>query len=227
MSNRPRSCGLRASVLVIAALLGGCDSGGGGPEPVYFSMSNYEGCVVAYARLRLDGAGTEIARRSDGTVDCSLSPELAGAGCTLDIEENEGRGTLRAAVSGCRVPVVSGLFSCEFLKADLSFLNTDEGSGCGCLSYDQSCYVNGICDLCAGRSADRGSCEDCGNNRDDDRDGKVDCDDPDCELTMECGYGRTTISCQASTTTIPTTSTSTSVTMPPPAPRTSLFGVRD
>src|SRR5688572_23181474 len=96
MISRSRSIVFCTAVLAVVGLLDSCD--GGGTERIYISMSNYEGCVTAFARLNLDGTDAELARKPDGTVDCTLSPELVSAGCTLSIEEDNEFGDLRAIV---------------------------------------------------------------------------------------------------------------------------------
>jgi hypothetical protein len=226
MDSQPRSVAFACAVLAIAGLLGSCDGNGGGSstQTVYVSMSNYEGCVTAFSRINLLEADAVLLRTDDGSPDCTLAPELASAGCTITFEElNEGA-TLRAVVTGCRVPEVSNLYSCKYDGVDVPVFNTDAGSSCGCLSYEHSCYVNGICDICASEDADRGDCEHCSNERDDDGDGDEDCDDSDCELTDECGYGRSTITCSTTTT---ATVTSTSLAAPVSAPMTELVGAHD
>jgi hypothetical protein len=225
----PRSLRI-ASAIVLAALLGSCD-GSGGTQTVFFSMYNYQGCATAYVRIDLRSADSEIARTDEGELDCVLVPELAGRGCTLIFRELDD-GWIEAEVDGCRVQVESDLFSCNFTRVDFAALNAGQGrdSTCGCLAYEDSCYVNGVCDVCASREAGRQLCERCGNNLDDDYDDEVDCDDPDCELNEECGYGRSTITCThgPSTSTTSTTLTSTTNAFPPPlASMTELFGSRD
>lgn len=226
MTSHLRSVAFGSALLALAGLLGSCDGNGGGSstQTVYISMSNYEGCVTAFSSVNLLEADAVLLRNDDGSPDCTLSPRLAAAGCTILFEElNEGA-TLRAVVTDCRVPEISNLYSCKFDGVDVSVLNTSTGSGCGCLSYESSCYVNGVCDICASEDADRGDCENCSNERDDDGDGDEDCDDSDCELTDECGYGRSTITCSTTTT---ATVTSTSLAVPVSAPMTELSGAND
>lgn len=224
MITRSTFQGVRATAVALAILTGGCDSGDGhGTERVFFSMSNYEGCTVAFTTLKLGSPDSELVRNGDGSADCTLTPELASAGCTMSFEENSEAETLRIAVSGCRVPTLSNLFSCEYRKAAMNVLNTEEGATCGCLSYPESCYVNGVCDLCASQDANRAGCENCSNNTDDDGDGFADCDDDDCELTSECGYGRSTLPCPSTTV----TTTSTTVTTPVLPANGEVSGSRD
>jgi hypothetical protein len=203
-----RFTGLRAALLLVTAFVAGCDEGGDGTQAVYFSSSNYQGCATEYVSFHSRQYG-ELVRKDDGNLDCTLSPLLTSMGCTLTLRENDSNDAVGAVVDHCRVPNNANLFSCVYRNPDFFALNTEEGANCGCLAYEDSCYVNGICDMCASRDAERGACEDCNNNLDDDDDGRTDCDDHDCQLTDDCGFGRTTVTC-SSTTTTTTTSTSTS-----------------
>lgn len=199
MGIRPRSIAFLSAVVALAGILTSCDGGGGGTQRVYFSLSDYDGCATAYVKLK--SLEDELARNPDRSPACTLSPELSDAGCHLVFTELDEGQVLEAAISGCRVPKVANLFSCDYVKVNVVALNTEAAAACGCLTRQTSCYINGICDLCAGRQGDRQGCEDCTNHMDDDGDHQVDCDDMDCELTMDCGFGRTTLMCSSTTTT--------------------------
>jgi hypothetical protein len=208
------SVGFHAALLATAVILAGCDEGSsGGVQSVYFSSSNYQGCATEYVRFRAIEYG-EVLRKDDGNLDCTISPGLADAGCTLELGENDSSDSVLATVDGCRVPNDVNLFSCEFRDPDFFALNTEANVHCGCLAYEDSCYVNGICDMCASRDAERGACEDCTNNLDDDGDKRIDCSDRDCEFTDECGFGRSTITCINSTSTTTTSTSTTTDTVP-------------
>ncbi len=208
-----RSVGFLAVILALPVLLANCNGGGGGPKRFYFSMNNYGGCETAYVDLDLELASAVVGRKEDGSVNCALDPELEKLGCTITFEEHGGV-TLSATVTDCHIPIVSTLFDCEFEAVDAAGFEFEPSDGCGCLTTDSSCYVNGICDLCASSDADVASCENCDNDLDDDNDGKIDCADTDCELTSECGFGRTTVTCSTNPVFATTT---TSNTLPPAA----------
>ncbi len=214
MQMSPRGLSSYASAFVAAMLLASCDSSGG-PTTVHFSMSNYDGCVVAALDVDLDEVKARVARKPDGTADCEISASLGQRGCRMTIQEqgSDENGTLFVEIDECQVGSITEMFSCRFLEADLDFLNL-EASDCGCLTHHDSCYTNGICDVCAVGSPGRKGCEDCDNGADDDGDSHTDCDDNDCELTQDCGFGRTTITCTDSTETTFTTLTTSTTSEP-------------
>ena len=205
-----RSALLFSSLTASAIFSAGCEDGNGsGTQRVYFSMTNYDGCVVAHAGVDLEAANADLARNDDGTVACEISPALAAAGCESDFAEIGNGAQLAVEISGCGINVVQNLFSCDFRHVDISKLAFEPSEDCGCLTHSSSCYENGICDLCASDDPNRSGCENCDNNLDDDDDDKIDCSDPDCRFAESCGFGRTTLSCRVSTTTTTDTTTST------------------
>jgi hypothetical protein len=210
---------LAGTSLILAALLctqTGCNSGGNN-ETVYFSINDYQGAIYAYVSIDLSAPDQEIARNADGTFQCTIDPALAAAGCTLTLSEDESDATLLAEVEDCDLSVVASLFSCVFVKVDVSAMEFGPSDHCGAKVDEDSCYVHGICDVCASTQPGRQGCEACGNLLDDDGDGKADCDDSDCDLTEDCGFGRTTVTCDITSTTGTTTS-STTLPVAVPAP---------
>jgi hypothetical protein len=200
---------LCASVLLIVSLVTGCDDGNGpGTQRVHFSMSNYDGCIVTLANLDLAAADADIARNDDGSVACSISAELDAAGCEIAFTEPEGGGELSVEIGSCSILGIATLFSCDFRHVDMKKLEFEPSAGCDCWTDASSCYFNGICDLCASGDANRTGCENCDNNRDDDGDGELDCEDSDCRFAKSCGFGRTTVTCRSSSTTTTTSDTS-------------------
>jgi hypothetical protein len=221
----------RACALVALALYTSCNDGDGAPGPVtvHYSMTNYDGCVEEEASLELAAAHSVVARTDTGVPDCTLDERLASRGCTMIVGDVNAGERLTILVR-CGVGDHTPLFSCKFTTIDLAALNDDANISCGCLAQQDACYTHGVCDLCASETTERTGCEECDEGLDEDGDGEIDCDDTDCELTQECGFGRTTITCSDSTSTSTTSSTLEFVleaVEPEAAPMTHLFGARD
>ena len=113
---------------------------------------------------------------------------------------------LRVSISNCFINAYSSLASCRFESADIRKLEENTFATCDCES-ERRCYYNRQhCDvspyLCINTSADPGSCEDCFNGIDDDGNGILDCEDPNCSPSFDCGTlgSSTTATCPPSTT---------------------------
>jgi hypothetical protein len=209
-----------AFLLVVGGLLASCgggdgDGGGGGNQDLrlFFGQNGEGSCSNLVIEVDVDDAGAELSRTINGTVDCDLNSTLDGNGCDVDFAEIEDGDTLRVTISGCTIPAVSSLFSCQFDDVDLSELREQTSAQCSC--------SNAGCDasppICVARVQDPGACEDCNNARDDDDNGLIDCQDPNCEHSPLCGNDgttTTTVDRNTTTTTIEGGTTTTSTTLP-------------
>ena len=200
-----------ALALSLAGMLADCGGGGGGGDGgggnslrLFFGINGEGSCNSVIVNVDLAGADAVLERDDDGLVDCVLDAFLASRGCHATFTELNGGDKLRATISGCTIPAVSNLFVCGFQEVDLSALVTESTAQC-------VCAVPG-CDntppLCIDEDADPRSCEDCGNGTDDDGNGLIDCDDPNCEHSPAC-VPSTTSTTSGTTTTIDDSSTTT------------------
>lgn len=202
-----RKVGMGAFALTLAGVLGGCNNGGGGNGILlYFGINGSGSCDVVVVDVDLEDADAEIARDAEGAVQCVLDQDLEDDGCDIDFEEDGGH--LIATISGCTIQGVSNLFSCVFEHVDISDLNANATAQCDC--RQEACDPTPP--VCISPVRDPRSCEDCDNGVDDDDDGEVDCDDPDCSNDPVCNGTTTSTTSTTSTTTTSSTSTTTTTT---------------
>ncbi|MFN2378081.1 MAG: hypothetical protein ABR538_16240 [Candidatus Binatia bacterium] len=205
--------GMGALALTLAGVLGGCnDNGGGGLVRLFFGINGSGNCTSVIVDVNLDDADAVIARDEFGDVQCVLNATLDNNGCSISFTELQD-GTLRAVISGCTIPAVTNLFNCLFENVDISELQSTATAQCSCTN--QNC--DGTPPVCISLDPDPRSCEICDNGEDDDGNGLVDCDDPNCENSPECAPTTTTTSTSTSTvgettSTTDTTTTSSSTT---------------
>jgi hypothetical protein len=194
---------------VIAAAvtaLPGCDNGDGTPVRLFFAMANSAACEPLDIFVDLDQSGASLAKRGDGSPDCSLSAQLVAEGCQATFS-SANDAELTVHVTNCEAWEAT-MFECGFRNVDLVQLSAAVHAVCDCAD-EAVCYLNGsTCyrtpELCVTQNPAGNDCEQCYNDIDDDEDGQVDCDDGNCWL--ECGVGLTTITCppsSSSTTTLP------------------------
>jgi len=207
-----------ALALSLAGMLANCGGGGddgdggGNSLRLFFGINGEGSCNSVVVSVDLADADAILERKVDGTVDCTLDTFLAGKGCHATYTELDGGDRLRVTISGCAIPAVTNLFVCGFQQVDISDLVTESSAQC-------TCAVPG-CDntppLCIDEDADPRSCEDCENGRDDDANGLVDCDDPNCEHAPPCvdSTTSTTTTTIADTITTTTTEIVTTTTLP-------------
>jgi hypothetical protein len=219
MKNVRRSFACSCAFLLVGALAG-CNNGNGDSKQTfrYFvGMNNFGECGELFAGFDLEAAGAVVARTEDGDPDCTIDPALAVNGCALEIRADANAMGVR--VEGCEIPAVTNLFSCLFEQGTVRDLDEQMNADCTCAN-EPICHFNTPClrlpALCISETPDP-RCEICDNGIDDDGDGKLGCDDPNCDA--DCGVGQTTITCPSSTGTYPPTTstdtTSTSSTSPP------------
>lgn len=209
-----RKVGMGALALTLAGVLGGCNNGNGsGLIRLYFGINGSGSCNSVTVEVNLDDAGAIIARDEEGDLQCELNSALAESGCDIAYQELE-NGDLRVTIDECVIPAVTNLFSCLFEQVDISELQETASSICAC--RNEGC--DGTPPVCiSDKSPDPTICEDCDNGKDDDGNGLIDCEDPNCENAPECGATTTTTSTStsvtvSSTSTTVSTTTSTSVT---------------
>lgn len=207
-----RTIVLGGILLPVSMLAVACDGSGGGPSSaiVHFRNSNWGSCRELTVEVDLEEAGAVLTRRPDGSVDCEVP---AGGWCRDVLFDEIDCGRKLRVVMGCHVNPEAILFHCAFSEPDAKALTSATTARCSC-SETPVCDLNdAYCDsrpaICASTNADAGACENCSNRVDDDRNGFVDCDDPNC-FTEECGYG----SRSSSTVTCPSTTQTTSTTVP-------------
>lgn len=210
---RDRHHAAALSLLCIGMLLGGCGNGNGGddaPSQHFVGTVNFGPCDFVTVWIDLEVGRAKVSHRSNGMVDCTPSPLLEARGCTVMFAELDSGRQLVTTIDGCAVPEDSvDLFSCVFDKIDVERLEAATVSSCSCAD-EPLCFLNGsTCrrepTLCIGKGEEPGACEDCGNGRDDNGDGLVDCSDPDCSWSNYCGaFGpnNSTVTCSSSTSTI-------------------------
>lgn len=215
MESSGRRIGSWAWMLVFGALLASCSGngndnnggGGGGGETVllYFGSNGDGNCSNVVVDVRLNDANAVLSRKSNGDADCDLSGVLDDKNCNVAFDEISGGDTLRVTISGCTIPAVTNLFSCEFTDADISKLSDETSAICACKKAG--------CDtsppICISEFENPASCEDCDNHVDDDDNDLVDCLDPNCEHSPLCAEPTTTIT---TTTTLVNNTTTTTVT---------------
>ncbi len=198
-----RKIGMGAVALTLAGVLGGCNNGSGSDLiKLFFGINGGGSCNSVVVEVNLADADAVIERDNDGNLQCELASALDAAGCNISFSE-PGGGVLRVTVSGCTINGVSNLFSCLFEDVDISQLQQTAEGQCACTNAPG-------CDntppVCISRNADPTSCEDCDNGVDDDDNGLIDCDDPNCSNDPICGPETTT---STTSNTISSTSTST------------------
>ncbi|HXC52070.1 MAG TPA: hypothetical protein VN634_14380 [Candidatus Limnocylindrales bacterium] len=198
-----RKIGMGAVALTLAGVLGGCNNGSGSDLiKLFFGINGGGSCNSVVVEVNLADADAVIERDNDGNLQCELASALDAAGCNISFSE-PGGGVLRVTVSGCTINGVSNLFSCLFEDVDISELQQTAEGQCACTNAPG-------CDntppVCISRNADPTSCEDCDNGVDDDDNGLIDCDDPNCSNDPICGPETTT---STTSNTISSTSTST------------------
>jgi hypothetical protein len=207
-----RKVGVGAMALTLAGVLGGCNNGGGGLIRLFFGINGSGNCSQVIVEVNLEEAGAIIARDVEGALQCVLNSTLDAAGCDITFNELQ-NGNLRATINGCTIPAVANLFSCLFEDVDISELQETASAICSC--------KNAGCDenppVCIGEDIDPTSCENCTNGQDDDGNGLVDCQDPNCRNSPACQETTTTSTTSTSnpgdsTTTTDTVTTSSSTT---------------
>ena len=182
-----RKVGMGAVALTLAGVLGGCNNGsggGGGLIRLFFGINGSGSCSTVVVDVNLEDAGAQISRDEFGDVQCVLNAVLDANGCNISFSELE-NGDLRAVINGCTIPAVTNLFSCLFEDVDISQLQDTASAQCTCTT--QNC--DGTPPVCISLDPDPRSCEICDNNQDDDGNGLVDCEDPNCDNAPE--YVRT------------------------------------
>jgi hypothetical protein len=191
-----------ALALSVAGMLASCGGGGGGNGGgnsllLFFGINGEGTCSNVVVTVDLGDADAVLARNDDGGPDCKVDTTLAGNGCFATFTELNNGANLRATIAGCTIPAVTNLFSCTFEEVDVSDLVTESRAQCTCAAPG--------CDngppLCIDMDPDPRSCEDCDNGRDDDGNGQVDCDDPNCRQSPSCSGSTTTTTTGAVTST--------------------------
>lgn len=194
-----------ALALLLAGVLADCGGGGGGNGggglQLFFGMSGDGSCQRVVVDVDLAAAGAVLSRDNDGAPDCAPDVSLANSGCEAAFAEVNGGDDLRVTIDGCTIPAITNLFSCFFDEADISELNAESGARCTCTT--PGCDVTPA--LCIDENPVPQSCEACSNGVDDDADGLVDCDDPNCENSALCETPTTTTTSPSPTTTTTTT----------------------
>ncbi len=209
-----RRAGLSAAALSIALVMAGCDGGGGSSLlRLFFGINGTGDCSSVVVQIDLSRAGAVIAKDlSTGALRCEPNSSLASTGCLFDFSQTGSLFT--ATIDQCTIPAVTNLFHCFFSDGRLADIRGYTTAECVC---DVSGECNDIPDVCVSTSVDPTSCEDCGNNRDDDGDGLTDCEDPACMSDPLCmpttlpstSTSTTTTSSSTTTTTVSTTTSST------------------
>ncbi len=207
---------LHASAVIVAtALLASCEGGGHAPVRHYVGTVNYGQCKRLDVVLDLAAGHADIARRQDHSVDCSLTEDLVALGCSASFVEIDGGRQLSVTIEDCAVPTDPiDLLSCLFRNVDENALESATDGHCTCATQP-ACIDNGpTCRtgpvICIGSGDRPGACENCENGADDNHDGSVDCDDPECSFSNSCGLfgpNNTTITCPSSSSTTVTTVT--------------------
>lgn len=207
---------LRASVRIVSLLLfvlPACDDGNGRSVELFFGMHNWNDCEAAGIVVDLEAAGAVLERNASGGPDCRSAMDEA---CDVEIVEEDDGKRLHVEIGNCFIDAYSNLASCRFRSARIRSLEAHTSATCDCES-ERRCILNREhCDvspyLCIDTNPDPGSCEDCFNGRDDDGNGIVDCDDPNCSPSFECDTLGPTTTYTCTTNTMPTTTSSTSTT---------------
>lgn len=203
--------GMGALALSLAGMFAGCggggDGGGGNGLRLFFGMAGDGSCTSVIVEVDLADAGAILARDNDGTVDCSLDTVLTSNGCDVTFTELDDGDRLRVTITGCTIPESTNLFACSFDDVDLSELNAESSAQCACTVPG----CDGTPPLCIDEDSVPQSCESCVNGTDDDDDGLVDCEDPNCENSPSCVSSTTSTT---STTSVSDSSTTTSSTLP-------------
>ncbi len=213
-----RKVGMGAVALTLAGIVGGCNNGnGGGLIRLFFGINGSGSCNTVVVEMNLDDANAVIARDESNDLQCSLNDALDEAGCNISFEEFSD-GDFRATITGCTIPAVTNLFSCLFEQVDISDLKDTASAICSCRS--EGC--DGTPPVCISTTPDPTSCEICNNGKDDDGNGLVDCEDPNCENSPFCSDTTTTSTTSTSVTVSSTTSTSSSTTTTSSTTSTSL-----
>ena len=203
-----RKVGMSAVALTLAGIVGGCNNGNGGAGiRLFFGINGSGSCNTVVVEMNLDDANAVIARDDEGALQCVLNTQLNNAGCNISFQEFEG-GDFRATITGCTIPAVTNLFSCIFDKVDISDLQDTASAICSCTT--QGC--DGTPPVCISTNPDPTSCEICDNGTDDDGNGLVDCDDPNCENSPDCVDSTTTSTTSTSITVTSSTSSTSSTT---------------
>ncbi|HEY2774257.1 MAG TPA: hypothetical protein VGK20_09420, partial [Candidatus Binatia bacterium] len=208
------SCAL---LIAVGALLESCSGGGGGDPRYWFGMNGSGPCDHVVVDVDLASASATVARAEDGSLDCHASEVVSGHGCSAAFRETGGGSTLQVTIDGCSLGAVSSLFECAFASGDPSRLSDAVATTCSC-SLD-SC--DGTPPACVSTNPDPGSCEDCGNGKDDDGNGLIDCADPNCQHSPLCASATT------STTTSSSSTSTTTTTVPAVAGFVLAFGLPD
>lgn len=213
-----RKLGLSVLVVTLAGVLGGCDDNGNALIRLFFGINGSGNCDRVIVTVDLAAANAVISRDNEGALECVLNAQLAAAGCDLNLTE-EGD-TLIATIDACSIPAVTGLISCLFETVDISSLQGETSAQCDC--HSPGCDTHPP--VCISPDPDPTACEDCNNGIDDDHNGLVDCDDPNCRYSPYCDHvtttttsSSTTSTTESSTTTsstITTTTSTTSTTIP-------------
>jgi hypothetical protein len=161
---------------------GGGGGGGGNTVRLFFGMNGFGSCSEVVVNVDIGDAGAVLAREPDDSPDCSLAPTLIANGCDVSFSEIGGDDRLQVSIDGCTIPASANLFSCSFEDVDVSELGSEVRATC-------DCAVPG-CDptppICVIGREDPAGCERCSNRIDDDGNGLVDCQDPNCEHSDSC-----------------------------------------
>ena len=203
-----RKVGMGALALTLAGVLGGCNNGSGGLLRLFFGINGQGSCNQVIVEVDLSEADAIIAQDEEGDFQCVLNTLLDNAGCQLDLELVENGDVLRATINGCTIPEVTNLFSCLFEHVDISALQESASAQCTC--HTQGC--DGNPPVCISPEPDPEACEDCNNGKDDDGNGLIDCEDPNCEHSPECNPSSTTTHTTSTTNTVTTSTTNSTTT---------------
>ncbi|HEY2775113.1 MAG TPA: hypothetical protein VGK20_13790 [Candidatus Binatia bacterium] len=189
------------SILALGVLLADCGGGGGGNAVIvrlFFGINGSGACDAVTVDLDLHDANAVLNHQGNGDPDCAIATGLGNAGCHATFTELNGGDSLRATINGCLIPAVSTLFQCGFLDVDASRLNQDTDAQCTCHSV-AGCDPNPP--ICVNADSSPGSCENCSNGVDDDGNGLIDCNDPNCKDAPNCKSSGTTTTVSGTTTT--------------------------
>ncbi|HEY2774174.1 MAG TPA: hypothetical protein VGK20_09005 [Candidatus Binatia bacterium] len=180
-----------ASVALIG--LASCSGSGGLPAVKFFFGTNGAGaCSALTVSVDLDAASSVTALENDGSPSCDLSATLVALGCqaTFTSAVVAGANTLAANISGCSIPDSADVFECRFTAANADQIGPATAASC-------TCQQDG-CDrtppVCVNQDPSPGACEICDNGIDDDGNGLVDCEDPNCRHFPQCRGDTTTTS---------------------------------
>lgn len=164
-------------------------------QPVFFGVNNdCESTSVNYSLIVAD-EGSRVLLDELGQMKCILDSTLEGAGCKVRTEMNSWN--MHFVTSACAIPADPLLFACLFEKPDIARIrnNSLAWTHCSSPAGDERNRE------CAGFEPVFADCEVCSNEKDDDGDGLVDCEDSDCFEDGLCFVASTSTS---TTTTIPT-----------------------